>query len=168
MWIRQGRRFCRCCCGCDVFLQDAALLQSHFPELSLWRQQVFRDPLWPAFVAKIRELEAVEKEPLHVAIHGVLPLVADSVDGVSNKVSGVAIKQDRTLNAVERLLSGQSQLTTTLSALSVANVQEIARILGPQLSQLQATVSTLPRSFLTVPVEAVRRDWLLDEASWRG
>ena len=111
-----------------VFLQDAELLQPQFPELSLWRHQVFRDPLWPAFAAKIRELE-VEKEPLHVAIHGVLPLVADSVDGVSNKVSGVAIKQDRTLNAVERLLSGQSQLTTTLSALPAANAQEIARVL---------------------------------------
>ena len=151
-----------------VFLQDAALLQPQFPELSLWRHQVFRDPLWPPFAAKIRELEAVEKELLHVAIHGVLPLVADSVDGVSNKVGGVAIKQDRTLNAVERLLSGQSQLTTTLSALPAANAQEIARVLGSQLSQLQATVSMLPRSFLTVPVEAVRRDWLLDEASWRG
>ena len=151
-----------------VFLQDAALLQPQFPELSLWRHQVFRDPLWPAFAAKIRELKAVEKEPLHVAIHGVLPLVADFVDGVSNKVSGVAIKQDRTLNAVERLLSGQSQLTIILSALPAANAQEIARVLGSQLSQLQATVSTLSRSFLTVPVEAVRRDWLLDEASWRG
>ena len=29
-------------------------------------------------------------------------------------------------------------------------------------------LSTLPRSFLTVPVEAVWRDWLLDEASRRG
>ena len=93
-----------------------------------------------------------------MAIHGVLPLVADSVDDVSNKVSGVAIKQARTLNAVERLLSGQSQLTTILSALLTANAQEIARVLGSQLSQLQATVSTLPRSFLTVSVEAVRRD----------
>ena len=27
-----------------VFLQDAALLQPQFPELSLWRHQVFRDP----------------------------------------------------------------------------------------------------------------------------
>ncbi|MCJ1238723.1 hypothetical protein MMC14_006714 [Varicellaria rhodocarpa] len=138
-----------------IFLQDAALLQQHFKESELWKHRVFQTPLWPAFAAKVREL----------AIHGVLPLVADSMTEVSNKVSSVAIKQDRMHAVVESLLAGQSELTAALRALPQTNAQALRQILAPQLEQLGALILAQPRSFMTVPTEAVKLDWLLAESS---
>ena len=51
-----------------VFLQDAAVLQPQFPGLRLWRHAVFRDPAWEPFAAKVRAVEAVAEEPVHVAV----------------------------------------------------------------------------------------------------
>src|SRR5271154_5008364 len=62
-----------------VFLQDAALLQPQFPHLRLWRHAVFKDPAWPPFAERVRAAEAVQEGPAHVAIRGVVPIVADAM-----------------------------------------------------------------------------------------
>ena len=84
---------------------------------------------------------------------------------VSNKVSSVAIKQDRMHAVVESLLAGQSELTAALRALPQTNAQALRQILAPQLEQLGALILAQPRSFMTVPTEAVKLDWLLAESS---
>jgi hypothetical protein len=112
-----------------VFLQDAALLQPLFPQLRLWRLALFQDPTWLPFAEKVRAAEAVQEDPAHVAICGVVPIVADAVSAVGNRLS---VGQDRLLRAtlttpavtadlVRQALQDQTtELTTALSAAAAA------------------------------------------------
>ena len=79
-----------------VFLQDAALLQPQFPRLCLWTHAVFQDPAWPPFAERVRAAEAVQEDPAHVAMSGVVPVVADAMSAVGNRLS---VGQDRLLRA---------------------------------------------------------------------
>src|SRR5947199_922338 len=79
-----------------VFLQDAALLQPLFPRLRLWRLALFQDPAWSPFAERVRAAEAVQEDPAHIAIRGVVPIVADAVSAVGNCLS---VGQDRLLRA---------------------------------------------------------------------
>jgi hypothetical protein len=79
-----------------VFLQDAALLQPLFPQSRLWRLALFQDPAWPPFAEKVRAVEAVQEDPAHIAIRGVVPIVADAMSAVGNRLS---VGQDRLLRA---------------------------------------------------------------------
>src|SRR5271156_1036043 len=59
----------------------------------LWRRsQRRRRPAWPAFAQRVRATEAVQEEPAHVAIRGVVPIVADAISAVGNRLS---VGQDR-------------------------------------------------------------------------
>ena len=108
-----------------VFLQDAALLQLLFPRLRLWRLALFQDPAWSPFTERVRAAEAVQEDPTHVAIRSVVPIVADAVSVVGNRLS---VGQDRLLRAtlttpavtadlVRQALQDQTtELTAALSA----------------------------------------------------
>ena len=79
-----------------VFLQDAALLQPLFLQSRLWRLALFQNPAWPPFAERVRAAEAVQEDPAHVAIRGVVPIVADAMSAVGNRL---AVGQDRLLRA---------------------------------------------------------------------
>ena len=41
----------------DVFLQDSAVLQAHFPDNPFWENAIFKHEDWPAFAQRVRECE---------------------------------------------------------------------------------------------------------------
>jgi hypothetical protein len=126
-----------------VFLQDAALLQPRFPRLRLWRLALFKDPTWPPFAERVRAAEAVQEDPAHVAIRGVVPIVADAMSAVGNRLS---VGQDRLLRA-----------TLTTPALTADLVRQA---LQDQTTELAAVFSAAerrrPRVLIVVPPEDVK------------
>ena len=126
-----------------VFLQDAALLQPQFPRSRLWRLALFTDPTWPPFAERVRAAEAVQEDPAHVAIRGVVPIVADAMSAVGNRLS---VGQDRLLRAT---------LTTP-----AATADLVRQALQDQTTELTAVFSAAasrrPRVLVVVPPEDVK------------
>ena len=122
-----------------VFLQDAALLQPLFPQSRLWRLAVFQDPAWPPFAERVRAAEAVQEDPAHIAIRGVVPIVADAMSAVGNRLS---VGQDRLLRA-----------TLTTPAVTADLVRQA---LQNQTTELTAVLERRPRVLVVVPPEDVR------------
>ena len=71
-----------------VFLQDVALIQPQFPRLRLWSLTLFKDPAWPPLAERVRAAEAVQEDPSHVAIRGVVSIVADAMSAVGSRTVG--------------------------------------------------------------------------------
>jgi hypothetical protein len=46
-----------------------------------------KSPSWPSFAERVRAAEAVQQDPAHVAIRGVIPIVADAVSVIGNPLS---------------------------------------------------------------------------------
>jgi hypothetical protein len=124
-----------------VFLQDAALLQPLFPQSRLWRLALFQDPAWPPFAEKVRAVEAVQEDPAHIAIRGVVPIVADAMSAVGNRLS---VGQDRLLRAtlttpavtadlVRQALQDQTvELTAALSAAVAERRPRVLVVVSPE------------------------------------
>ena len=126
-----------------VFLQDAALLQPQFPRLRVWTHAVFQDPAWPPFAERVRAAEAVQEDPAHVAIRGVVPIVADAMSAVGNRLS---VGQDRLLRA-----------TLTTPAVTADLVRRALQEQTTELTAvLSASVSQRPRVLVVVPPEDVK------------
>jgi hypothetical protein len=130
-----------------VFLQDAALLQPQFPRSRLWGLALFKDPTWPPFAERVRAAEAVQEDPAHVAIRGVVPIVADAMSAVGNRL---AVGQDRLLRA-----------TLTTPAVTADLVADLVRqALQAQTTELTAVLSAAaprrPRVLVVVPPEDVK------------
>jgi hypothetical protein len=126
-----------------VFLQDAALLQPQFPRLRLWKHPLFEDPAWPPFAERVRAAEAVQEDPAHVAICGVVPIVADAMSAVNNRLS---VGQDRLLRAT------LTTPTVTADLVRRALQEQTAE----QTAVLSASVSQRPRVLVVVPPENVK------------
>lgn len=155
----------------QVFLQDAAILQAEFPSSRLWRHAVFSDPAWPAFAAKVRDLEAAGEDPAHVAIGRVLPDVANSLVAMGNKINTVQAKQDRALAVLGQL--DQARVGPPVEAAAVAAVTRLEQAVMPQLAQMQLRLQSQllqsqPRPMATVPLEAIRPDWLVSQSRGSG
>ena len=126
-----------------VFLQDAALLQPQFPRLRLWRLALFKDPTWPSFAERVRAAEAVQEDPAHVAIQDVVPIVADAMSAVGNRLS---VGQDRLLRA-----------TLTTPALTADLVRQALQDQTTELTAVfSAAASRRPRVLVVVPPEDVK------------
>jgi hypothetical protein len=130
-----------------VFLQDAALLQPQFPRSRLWGLALFKDPTWPSFAERVRAAEAVQEDPAHVAIRGVVPIVADAMSAVGNRL---AVGQDRLLRA-----------TLTTPAVTADLVADLVRqALQDQTAELTAVLSAAAprrsRVLVVVPPEDVK------------
>jgi hypothetical protein len=126
-----------------VFLQDAALLQPLFPQSRLWRLALFQDPAWPPFAEKVRAVEAVQEDPAHIAIRGVVPIVADAMSAVGNRLS---VGQDRLLRA-----------TLTTPAVTADLVRQALQDQTTELTAvLSAAASRPPRVLVVVPPEDVK------------
>jgi hypothetical protein len=126
-----------------VFLQDAALLQPLFPRLPLWRLALFKDPTWPPFAERVRAAEAVQEDPAHVAIRGVVPIVADAMSAVGNRLS---VGQDRLLRA-----------TLTTPAVTADLMRQALEDQTTKLTAvLSAATSRRPQVLVLVPPEDVK------------
>ena len=126
-----------------VFLQDAALLQPLFPQSRLWRLALFQDPAWLPFAERVRAAEAVQEDPAHVAIHGVIPIVADAMSAVGNRL---AVGQDRLLRA-----------TLATPAVTADLVRQALQDQTTELTAaLSAAVERRPRVLVVVPPEDVK------------
>jgi hypothetical protein len=132
-----------------VFLQDAALLQPQFPQLRLWRLDLFKDPAWPPFAERVRVAEAVQENPAHVAIRGVVPIVADAMSAVGNRLS---VGQDRLLRATLTTPAATADLVR--QALQ-EQTTELAAVLSASVSA-SASASRRPRVLVVVPPEDVK------------
>ena len=126
-----------------VFLQDAALLQPLFPQSRLWRLALFQDPAWPPFAERVRAAEGVQEDPAHVAIRGVVPIVADAMSAVGNRLS---VGQDRLLRA-----------TLTTPAVTADLVRQALQDQTTELTAaLSAAVTRRPRVLVVVRPEDVK------------
>jgi hypothetical protein len=129
-----------------VFLQDAALLQPLFPQSRLWRLALFQDPAWLSFAESVRAAETVQEDPAHVAIRGVVSIVADAMSAVDNCLS---VGQDRLLRA-----------TLTTPAVTADLVQQALQDqtteLTAALSAAAAAATRRPRVLVVVPPEDIK------------
>jgi hypothetical protein len=79
-------------------------------------------PTLPPFAERVRAAETVQKNPSHVAIRGVIPIVADAMSAVGNRLS---VGQDRLLRATlttpavtaDLVRQGLQDQTTELTAI---------------------------------------------------
>ena len=160
------------------------MLQPQFPRLRLWRLALFNDPAWPPFAERVRVAEAVQEEPAHVAIRGVVPIVADAMSAIGNRLS---VGQDRLLRAtlttpaatadlVRQALQEQTtELTAVLSAAAsqrprvlvvvppedirdgVLEADGLQRALGPVTAAAEASHNTATAAAVTAPPAALER-----------
>jgi len=148
-----------------VFLQDAALLQPQFPQLRLWRLALFKDPAWPPFTEKVRAAEAVQEDPAHVAIRGVIPTVADAMSAVGNRLS---VGQDRLLRATLTTPAATADLVR--QALQQALREQTTKLAAVFSASAAATATAIrrPRVFVEVPPEDVQDDILKADSLQRA
>jgi hypothetical protein len=132
-----GRFFCEMLKSLRiVFLQDAAVMSSSFPNLGLWDHPVFRHPDWKPFAKEVLRHEATAEDPLDVQIQKALPLVSErmtamqssmvnavreesssvrlKVDGLESKLDGFQSDVHSNLDKVNQRLNG---LDSTMKAI---------------------------------------------------
>jgi hypothetical protein len=127
------------------------LLQPQFPRLRLWRLALFQDPAWPPLAERVRAAEAAQEEPAHVAIRGVVPIVADAMSAIGNHLS---VSQDRLLRAT---LTTPAVITDLMRRALHEQTTELTAVLS-------ASVPRRPRVLVVAPSEDVK-DGIL-EAGW--
>jgi hypothetical protein len=99
--------------------------------------------VWPPFAERVRAAEAVQEDPAHVAIRGVVPIVAGAMNAVGNRLS---VGQDRLLRA-----------TLTTPAVTADLVRQALQDQTTELTAvLSAAVSRRPRVLVVVSPEDVK------------